>query len=167
MGLGWARGTNKTFLTMTELINISFIYLDSVNFKDFPVGGTLSFSKLLISQFKDKVALVGLITDKKDPVGKWFTKEINGISYRFFGIGRFRKSDRKPFIPLRLKTMFCLLYYLPLIRAINNKNVFTRSPQFLFPLSMCKWDSLCFCFAGIENPIANSRYRRLRIFGVI
>jgi len=141
--------------------------MDPVNFQDFPMGGTLSFSRQLVDQFKDHVALVGLITDKSDPVGRWFLKEINGTSYNYFGIGRFKKSDIKPMIPLRIQTFFLLLYYLPRIRKINNKNIFTQSPQFLFALSFFKWESLCYCFAGIANSVAISRYKYLRIFGII
>jgi glycosyltransferase involved in cell wall biosynthesis len=141
--------------------------MDPVNFQDFPMGGTLSFSRQLVDQFKDNVALVGLITDKSDPVGRWFLKEINGTSYNYFGIGRFKKSDIKPMIPLRIQTFFLLLYYLPRIRKINNKNIFTQSPQFLFALSFFKWESLCYCFAGIANSVAISRYKYLRIFGII
>jgi glycosyltransferase involved in cell wall biosynthesis len=152
---------------MIDSTKIRFIYMEAVNFQDFTVGGTLSFSKQLIGQFKDSVALVGILTDKNDPVGKWFIKEISGVSYNYFGLGRFRKSDKKPFIPIRLQTLFYLIYYLPRIRAINNWNVFTQSPQFLFALNMFKWNSLCFCFAGISNPVTNSRYKYLRFFGIV
>lgn len=152
---------------MIEIKRIKFIHIEAVNFIDYPVGGTLSFSRQLISQFKEEVAIVGLITNDSDPVGKWFIKEINDISYLFFGIGRFTKSDKKPLIPLRLQTLFCLFLFLPKIRSINVRNIFTQSPHFLFALNMFKWESLCFCFAGITNSIANSRYKYLRFLGVI
>lgn len=152
---------------MINSTEIRFIHMDPVNFLDFPMGGTLSFSRQLIDQFRDQVALVGLITDESDPVGKWFLKEINGVVYHYFGIGRFRKSDMKPVIPLRLKTFFLLLFYLHRIRKIDNKNVFTQSPQFLFALYLFKWNSLCFCFAGIANSVAISRYKYLRVFGIL
>ena len=143
---------------MNDLKGIRFIHIDAVNFQDFPVGGTLSFSRQLISQFKGEVALVGLITNDKDPVGKWFLKEINETYYYFFGIGRYKKSDKKPFIPLRFQTWFYLLWYLRKIRALNIKDVFTQSPHLLFALSFFRWKSLCFCFAGISNSVAISRY---------
>lgn len=141
--------------------------MDPVNFQDFPVGGTLSFSRQLIGQFKGSVALVGLVTDVSDPVGKWFIKDMNGIPYPYFGIGRFKKSGKKPLIPIRLQTFLYLLFYLPKIRAIDNRNVFTQSPQFLFALNMFSWNSLCYCFAGITNSVANSRYKYLRFSGII
>jgi glycosyltransferase involved in cell wall biosynthesis len=141
--------------------------MDPVNFMDFPMGGTLSFSRQLIDQFRNQVALVGLITDESDPVGKWFQKEINGVYYHYFGIGRFRKSDMKPLIPIRLQTFLLLLFYLPRIRKMNNKNIFTQSPQFLFALNFFKWNSLCFCFAGIANSVAISRYKYLRVLGIL
>jgi glycosyltransferase involved in cell wall biosynthesis len=141
--------------------------MDPVNFQDFPVGGTLSFSRQLIGQFKSSVALVGLITDKGDPVGKWFIKEINGTYFSYFGIGRFKKSDKKPLVPIRIQTFFKLLFYLPKIRTIKNRNVFTQSPQYLFALNFFTWNSLCYCFAGISNSVTNSRYKYLRFTGII
>lgn len=147
--------------------SIKFIHMDPVNFQDFPVGGTLSFSRQMISEFNVQAALVGLITDDGDPVGKWFHKEINGISFNYFGIGRYIKSEKKPFIPIRLQTFAQLLFYLPRIRKINNRNVFTQSPQFLFALNFFNWGSLCFCFAGTANSVAISRYRWLRNLGII
>jgi len=152
---------------MIEKEKIKFIHIEAVNFIDYPVGGTLSFSKQLINQYKEKVAIVGLVTNDTDPVGKWFVKEINDISYLFFGIGRFKKSNKRPFIPLRLQTLFCLLFFLPRIRSIQIRNIFTQSPHFLFALNLFKWESLCFCFAGIANSVANSRYKYLRAFGII
>ena len=145
---------------------LRFIHMDPVNFQDFPVGGTLSFARQLISQFKNEVALVGLITEASEPVGKWFIKEINGTSFHYFGISRYKKSGKKPLIPIRLQTFGSLLYHLPEIRKIGLRNVFTRSPQFLFALRMFDWNSICFCFAGIANSVAHSRYKPLRAFGI-
>jgi glycosyltransferase involved in cell wall biosynthesis len=160
----------KKNIFMTSNLNstgIRFIHMDPVNFQDFPMGGTLSFSRQLIDQFRDQVALVGMITDESEPVGRWFRKEISGVVYHYFGIGRFRKSDMRPIIPIRLKTFLLLLFYLRRIRKINISDVFTQSPQFLFALNFFNWDSLCFCFAGIANSVAISRYTFLRVFGIL
>jgi glycosyltransferase involved in cell wall biosynthesis len=152
---------------MTDYPGIRFIHMDPINFQDFPVGGTLSFARQLMFQFRGEVALVGLVTDSSDPVGKWFTKEINGILYPYYGIGRYKKFDKRPLIPLRLQTFLLLLYHLPGIRKINNRIVFTQSPQFLFALNFFRWTSLCFCFAGISNSVAISRYKSLRVLGIL
>jgi glycosyltransferase involved in cell wall biosynthesis len=45
--------------------------------------------------------------------------------------------------------------------------VFTQSPQFLFALNFFRWTSLCFCFAGISNSVAISRYKSLRVLGIL
>lgn len=145
---------------------IRFLQMEPVNFQDFPVGGTLSFAKQLIFQFKGSVALVGMVTDDSDPVGQWFEKSINGIVYNYFGIGRYRKTGKKPLIPIRLKTFIQLFFNLKKILAINSGNVFTQSPQFLFALNLFKVNSLCFCFAGTANSVALSRYKALRVFGI-
>ena len=39
-------------ISMIDSAEIRFIHMDPVNFQDFPVGGTLSFSRRLIGQFK-------------------------------------------------------------------------------------------------------------------
>lgn len=150
---------------MQNTEKIKFLHIESNNFQDFPFGGTLSFSKQLTGQFRDEIALVGLITDPDDPVGKWFRKDIAGTSFFYFGYGRFKKTSKRPVIPIRLKSWFCLLLYLPRIRVLKIRNVFTQSPHLLFALNIFKWDSICFCFAGISNSISNSRYKSLRFFG--
>ena len=150
---------------MQNTDKIKFLHIESNNFRDFPLGGTLSFSRQLIGQFKDEIALAGLITDPQDPVGKWFRKDIEGVSFHYFGYGRFKKSSKRPVIPIRLKSWFYLLLYLPRIRALKIRNVFTQSPHLLFALNMFKWNSICFCFAGISNSISNSRYKSLRFLG--
>lgn len=73
---------------MQNTDKIKFLHIESNNFRDFPLGGTLSFSRQLIGQFKDEIALAGLITDPQDPVGKWFRKDIEGVSFHYFGYGR-------------------------------------------------------------------------------
>ena len=105
---------------MQDIDKIKFLHIESNNFQDFPLGGTLSFSRQLIGQFKDEVALAGLITDPQDPVGKWLKKDIEGVSFNYFGYARLKKSSKRPVIPIRLKSWFYLLLYLPRIRALKS-----------------------------------------------
>ncbi|MBN2571481.1 MAG: glycosyltransferase family 4 protein [Ignavibacteriales bacterium] len=140
-----------------------FILIESNNFEDFPIGGTLSFSKHLISIFKEDIKLVGLETGN-EPCGIWRKKIINGIEYDYFGIARYK--SKKNFVPIRLKTVICLFFYRKKIFNDSIKNYFTQSPHFLFVLSKIKGkNSLCFRFAGTGNSISLSKYKFARIFG--
>ena len=143
------------------------LILESCNFKDYPTGGTLSFAKQLIQTLpSNKIALVGITTENIE-LGKWTTINLEDQTFDFFPILKLDPKNKKPFIPLRLKTFFALLYYLTKIRHKPNRIVFTQTPQFIFALVLFKWISISFCFAGLGNSIKLSRYRGLRFLGGI
>jgi hypothetical protein len=60
------------------------LIIDFCNYQDYPIGGYLSFAKILMETFGNDLALVGITTQISDPVGKWFKKVINGFNYDFF-----------------------------------------------------------------------------------
>jgi glycosyltransferase involved in cell wall biosynthesis len=45
------------------------------------------------------------------------------------------------------------------------RNLLLESPELLFAASSFQWDSVCYNFAGVTNPVTYSRYRMARIFG--
>ncbi|MBR2005739.1 MAG: glycosyltransferase [Thermoguttaceae bacterium] len=55
--------------------------------------------------------------------------------------------------------------YLPEIVKIETKNVFCDSPEVLGALKKYQWDSFCYRFAGLNNPVEVSRYPYLRFLG--
>lgn len=142
------------------------LFIENSDFKSHPKGGTLAFDIQLLKVLSPKeVALVGVSTVDDIPTGRWTTVEINGLSYEYFSIYRDKSNTRKPIVPIRLTTFILLLWYLPRIRKRPYRYVFSRTPQFLFALTYFKWSSICFCFAGVENSVALSRYKPLRFLG--
>ena len=154
----------KKVVDVVQLKTSVFTYFEACDFEDFPIGGTLSFAKHILASFPGEVRLIGF-SGKNEPVGKWFCKIIDGHSYEYYGICSVEEINSTIF-PKRLFSFWALRRH---IRKITNQKridyVFTQSPQFVFVLSHYNWKSFCFCFAGLGNSVALSKYRFLRIFG--
>lgn len=144
----------------------NFTLAESCNFEDYPFGGSLSFSKQLMKVYPN-ICLIGITTSSLEPVGEWFTKKINGIEYPYFAFMRVKnKTNKKTIIPFRLKCYLSLLLYKnKILSGTLSKNLFTQSPQVFLALADCNWKSICYCFAGISNSVAISRYPYLRFLG--
>jgi len=132
--------------------------IDFTNYEDYPIGGYLSFAMNLMISFGSSLALVGITTSYEDPVGKWFKKNINGTVFDFFAIARYEKSKTKHIIPDRLVS-FCLVkHYLKRIRKIRIDNIFIQRQEILLAVKDI-FGNICFCFAGLENPLSISKYK--------
>jgi glycosyltransferase involved in cell wall biosynthesis len=143
------------------------LLIDNTNFINYPTGGTLIFDKQLLNVLPtDKVMLVGITTEDIS-VRQWTKITIGKNEYDFFPITKVSVRTKKPIIPLRITTFVALMLSLKRIRQKGCLNVFSQTPQFLFALRYFKWDSICFCFAGVGNSIGLSRYRSLRSLGEV
>ena len=145
----------------------SILYIEGCNYNDFPMGGTLSFAKQFIENIYAQFYLVGLGSDD-EPEGKWFIKNINGIDYNYFSIGKTSRLNTSR-LPKRLITYLMLKKHLNYIHANYTKYdiVFSQTPQFVFLISRYKWNKSVFCFAGLGNSVGKSRYKFLRFMGGI
>ena len=86
------------------------LIIENCNFKDYPTGGTLSFAKQLINALPtEKIALVG-ITTEDIKIGEWSVIVLSDVQFDFFPILKLNPKDKKPLIPLRVKSFFALLY---------------------------------------------------------
>jgi glycosyltransferase involved in cell wall biosynthesis len=134
------------------------LFIDFCNYKDYQIGGHLSFARSLMSAFGNQLSLVGISTDKKDPVGRWFKKEIDGTEYDFFALARYNKSKTKHIIPDRISCIFLLRYYKNRILKLNFQNVFVQRPEILPAIKDFSYKNICYCFPGTENPLKTSKY---------
>jgi len=141
----------------------SFLHIEACDFDSFPLGGTLTFAKQLISSFPNSVRLVGFVNND-EPIGEWFVKEIGGIKYNLFGICSVT-DVKKSRLPKRLYAYFALNKFIKIINANRLDNIFTQTPEFVFVLAKYKWGNFCFYFAGLGNSVGLSKYKFLRIFG--
>jgi glycosyltransferase involved in cell wall biosynthesis len=137
--------------------------IDFTNYEDYPIGGYLSFARNLMLSFGSSLALVGITTSSEDPVGKWFKKKINGNVHDFFAIARYKKTRTKHIIPDRLVSYCLVRNYLRKIREIKINNIFLQRQEMLLAIN-CRSENICFCFAGLENPLSISKYKYAQCF---
>lgn len=133
------------------------LLIDFANYEDFPIGGYLTFAKNMMSAFKGELALAGITTSGKDPIGRWFRKSINGIEYDFFAMARYNSDKIKKIIPDRLVNYLLLKIYKTKILEIGIDNVFMQRPESLIAVS-CSAKNICYSFAGMDNPLVISKY---------
>jgi glycosyltransferase involved in cell wall biosynthesis len=134
------------------------LVLDFCNYIDYKMGGGLSFAKNLISAFGDDLTLVGITTDKNDPVGRWFKKRINGLTLDYFALARYNSLKTKYLIPDRLVCFLLFRYYKKKILSIPFKNVFVQRQEILLAIRDFKYQNICYNFPGLENPLKISKY---------
>lgn len=134
------------------------LVLDFCNYDDYQIGGHLSMAKNLISAFGNDLTLVGITTDKNDPVGQWFVKDINGISFNYFALARYDKSRTKHLIPDRLACFILLRYYRKKILKAGIQNVFVQRHEIMLVLEKFRFRNVCYCFPGLESPLGISKY---------
>jgi glycosyltransferase involved in cell wall biosynthesis len=134
------------------------ITIDFCNYEDYPIGGYLTFAKNMMSSFENELALVGITTNKHDPIGSWFKKEISGIEYDYFAFAYYSKLRTKHILPDRLVSYLLVKYYFKKISQIDIPNVFVRRPEIMLSIKKYTFLNICFCFAGVENPLLISKY---------
>lgn len=135
------------------------IYIEYCNFIDYPLGGHLSFAKHLTKAMCGDLSLVGCTTDCKEPVGRWYTKEIEGFRYPIYNIDFVRNSFfRKPLIPVRIRSWFVTKRHIKRLQLELYETILVQTPEILFALPKRFLPKVCLVMPGIENPLSNSRY---------
>lgn len=142
------------------------LLIEICNFTDYPIGGYLSFAKQMLTAFGNQLALLGLATDDM-PVGEWIKREIDGVVYDYFAVAKFAKTNKKTFIPYRLKSYFAVRKYRNEILNIGIDNVFIQTPEVLFALRKSALVNLCCRIPGVGNPMTHSRYWYGKLFANI
>jgi len=133
------------------------LLIEGSDFETFPAGGQLSMARALMKLFGDRLGLVGMDRGK-GPVGRWTQKQILGTRFRFFPAGTAEPSGRKPLLPARLTFYAALRRFRKQILSLGCKAAFIQAPEALLAVHKWDWDSLCFWFAGVGNPLEVSRY---------
>jgi len=133
------------------------LLIEGCDFQSYPPGGQLTFAKQMMTTFGNRLALVGISTDST-PTGQWIVKEIDGERFHFFCIGHFRPLAVRPLIPHRMRTAFKLVRYKKEILSLGVSNVFLQAPELLIASSGWRFNSICYRFPGVANPLRKSRY---------
>jgi glycosyltransferase involved in cell wall biosynthesis len=134
------------------------LILEFCNYENYPIGGYLTFSKHLMTVFGNNLRLAGITTSQNDPVGKWFQKTINGVTYDFFALARYNKSKTKHLLPDRLVMYFLLKFYKKRLLSKKTPNVFIQRHEILMSVKNFGFENICYRFAGVENPLHISKY---------
>ena len=129
-----------------------------------PRGGQTAFAVQSLNAFGARLAVVAPCEEGTFPVGRWTTREWKGEKIRLFNIGSLAPKNKsvRPLVPRRILYRHKINSYLSSIREIETRNLFCDSPELLGVLGKRPWDSFCYRFAGLNNPVAFSRYRSLR-----
>lgn len=144
---------------------MKLLILDLCNYIDYPLGGQLSFVKNLIKAFGKDAKLVGISTEKQDPVGVWTKRMINGIDYDFFSVATVNKSFTRPLVPARISSIFRLRPYIDkVLKSIDYDLIFVQAPELLFCLSDKTLSKTFMVLPGVENPLSIARYPLARKF---
>jgi glycosyltransferase involved in cell wall biosynthesis len=137
--------------------NPAVLLIEGSDFETIPAGGQLAMVRALLKLFGDRLALVGM--NRGDgPTGRWIQKEISGTAYPFFPVANLELSGKRPFIPARLRFYTGLRRWKHNILSLGCKAAFIQAPEALLAASYWDWNSLCFWFPGVENPLKASRY---------
>lgn len=133
------------------------LLVEGSDFENFPIGGHLSMARSMMKVFGNGLALVGM-GQPGTPIGRWLLRDIHGVSYMFFPACALSTSAKKPIIPARLKFYSALRYHREAIQSLGCRDAFTQSAEAFLAISKWGWNRLSLRFAGIENPLAISRY---------
>lgn len=140
------------------------LLIEFCDFERYPTGGLLTFCRHMMTAFAGSLALVGITTRLHDPVGKWFKKEIDGVLYDYFALACYNPQKNKHLVPDRLITFQRLRKFKYELLQTRIQNVFVQKQEILMAIGDFGYKNICYCFAGLENPLEHSRYWYARYF---
>lgn len=136
----------------------AFLLFEACDFVGFPTGGQLTMARHIMAAFPGEVALVGIDTDGTSPIGEWHRRQVDGVEYPFFAIRRRAPTAARPLIPARVATYAALSRYRDAILSLGVRRAFCQGHETLLAISRWPWESLCYDFPGVANPLGISRY---------
>jgi glycosyltransferase involved in cell wall biosynthesis len=138
--------------------NNRFILLEGCDFINFPKGGQLTFAKRMMKLYGNEMLLVGTTDNPNIPIGEWIKITIDNVEYDYFAFRKVNDFKKKPKIPARISDLLSIIKYRKKIFSKEIYNVFMQAPELIIATHNWNWSSICYRFAGVENPLSNSRY---------
>lgn len=127
-----------------------------------PTGGTSSFARQLLHEYKDVIAVASM-TSEKVTARKWIDREYQNWDIKFLCLGRSNGLLMR-FIPARVLFFWKVLINRHKVKELGIKNIFIDSPEAIWGIDT-HWESVCYIFHGLNNPVSNSRFKSLRFLG--
>jgi glycosyltransferase involved in cell wall biosynthesis len=146
---------------------VKFILFEPCNFVDHPVGGQLSFARLVLSLYKDEIATIGYTLDPAEPVGVWFEKSENGYVRQHYNLVCIGDAGGAYKVPRRLVFYRLVMKHRKSILKHPCRRLFVQEPSVLMALRKKDWDSICYCFPGVSSALKISRFKWAKHFSWI
>lgn len=132
------------------------LLIENCDFRSFPPGGQLSFSRQMVRAFGERLALVG-VTTEGEPTGRWIERKSDQGTLPFFAVGRVSPGAGKPLVPARLTFFLRLRMHRRRILETGVRYAMALAPETM--MAVRNWGlEVCYHFSGVENPLAGSRY---------
>lgn len=144
------------------------LYIEECNFKDYPLGGHLSFALHLIRAMKGDIDLAGIRTDNDYPEGKWSICEYSGYKYEFYNMKNVEKHFKRPLVPGRITGYFRAKKHISKILSHKEYDIIiVQTPEVLMNIPSKYRKKVCLIMPGVGNPLKISRYKWARMFASI
>ena len=127
-----------------------------------PSGGTSAFARQILQVFKENIAVVSMTTEDMIE-GQWVDRIFQGTKIKYFCLGK--NNIKKGLLPARIHFSFKIILHNKGIKGLGVKRIFIDSPESVFVLSR-GWESICYIFHGLNNPVTHGRYQFLRGLGI-
>lgn len=133
---------------------------------DEPRGGQAAFARHLLTAYGSVLAVSSYCNDESVPIGSWVKRPYGNQTFWFFSRGPdCVLRDRKPLVPERVTSYLKTRRHMQAIQTGRPWNLLTDSPELLIAAAPEKWESVCYRFAGVNNPVSYSRYIWARLLG--
>lgn len=130
-----------------------------------PTGGIVAFTKCLLRACGDRVA-VASPSEEPMSVGVWLERPFEGRNIAFFNLGALGlRRGKKPLVPAKVHVYRRVRKYMRALHDSGVHNLLIDCAEVLFSAQRFEWESVCYFFHGLNNPVARSRYPWARLFG--
>lgn len=133
------------------------LFVDSLDYRDFHIGGTLSFAKRLLTHSRHNFSLVGLTDDHSIQIGKWHTIQTASKRFNFFPVSRIRNLGTS----YRLMVLIGCLRHRKQILRFPYDALFTHLPEAACPFLLSDIP-IFYRMSGATNPLSLSRFEAFR-----
>lgn len=140
------------------------LFFEICNYRDYPLGGHLTFAKQMAKAMGGGMDLVGCTTNPDIPLRQWRTEEIEGHDYRIFYLCREKETAERPLVPRRITIYQYVKRFAGKISLDDYECIVVQTPEVLLALPKHILPKVCLVMPGVGNPLGISRYPIARHF---
>ncbi len=143
---------------------MKILFFEICNYRDYPLGGHLTFAKQMAKAMNGEMDLVGCATGGNIPLRKCITESIEGHDYRIVYLCREENTTARPLIPRRISVWLNVERYAGLLPLESYDCIVVQTPEVLLALPKKVLRKVCLVMPGVSNPLSISRYPFARHF---